>query len=535
MTVVPAPDALRTVQIATLVRDFLTSATQSQIGRPRKCGDDRTRMRSASMSSEVDSPRKMRCGPSTQRCAEIITPPAFPSLPAEDLKPASPASGFTPSVPPLRPQDLSAGPSSLSDLSLAVFLESLYTLEIAPSDGLTPSMLNIGQTEWSAASEMTPSSSSAQGSCQSSEYADSAFLNDNLVYSVPSDLRWWNLAWALPSQQGGHSASSLTTTQDTHSRFVPTPERVAPPVASTNSASPAVPLEAAPSSSSCCTSKIKEERTPPPAVDDDLHEKVHCVPNPTGPGCSCLCESDVALLSLQRSLRSGPLAMDEKQTSTDSKVDVASSLVFTLSMSQAITKKCACSADCPTCKKDPSYEISAGLLISTALQIYARALKVFQEVLVSEGSTSCGCTSSGSCKQCPCSSNPRNGSRSLAKEDAGVEVRIGDFVPTSQNARKIALYAMKLELLDLERALAHVQQVAQQSLPAPPDAVGEAPPQAPSGSCCAKKSADLKIPKRNTPLRLNPIDQLIIRKLHVQLSEVLQTVENLEANETRYV
>lgn len=525
--------AHRMAPIATLVCDSLTPATQSQFGRPRKGGDDRTRMRSASMSSEVDSPRKMHCGPSMLRTAETMTPPAFPSLPAESLKPASPASSFTPPAPPLRSQDLNTGPSSLSDLSLAVFLESLYTLEIAPSDGLTPSMLNIGQGEWNAASETGASSSQVQGQSPANEFADSAFLNDNLVYSVPSDMRWWNLAWALPSQEGGNSESSPTAPQP--APLATGPVQDPPPVASTSSVASAAVPEATPVSS-CCSSKIKKEPTPPPvAMDDDLHEKVHCVPNPTGPGCSCLCESDVALLSLQRSLRNGPLAMDEKQNRVDSKADVASSLVFTLSMSQAITKKCACSADCPTCKKDPSYEISAGLLISTALQIYARALKVFQEVLVSEGSTSCGCTSSGSCKQCPCSSNPRKAPRNLAKEDAGVEVRIGDFTPTSQNARKIALYAMKLELLDLERALAHVQQVAQQSLPGPRDVVAEALPHAPSGSCCAKKTAEPKIPKRNTPLRLNPIDQLIIRKLHVQLSEVLQTVENLEANETRHV
>ena len=44
-------------------------------------------------------------------------------------------------APPPANQEMTA-PSSLSDLSLAVFLESLYTLEIAPADGLTPNMLS---------------------------------------------------------------------------------------------------------------------------------------------------------------------------------------------------------------------------------------------------------------------------------------------------------------------------------------------------------------------------------------------------------
>ena len=35
--------------------------------------------------------------------------------------------------------------STLSDLSLAAFVESLYTLEIAPSDGLTSSILGASE------------------------------------------------------------------------------------------------------------------------------------------------------------------------------------------------------------------------------------------------------------------------------------------------------------------------------------------------------------------------------------------------------
>ncbi len=74
----------------------------------------------------------------------------------------------------------------------------------------------------------------------------------------------------------------------------------------------------------------------------------------------------VALLSVKQVLR------DEPASATDT-------IQLTLTASQAITAQCACSTDCPTCQSDPSTEISASLLVSTALQIYARAVRILRE------------------------------------------------------------------------------------------------------------------------------------------------------------
>lgn len=483
----------------------------------------------------MDSPRKVLCNYDLRMSASAPETPEPPSV-QEPGQTAAPTNTPLPLDAPSPAMQEMTAPSTLSDLSLAVFLESLYTLEIAPSDGLTPNMLStapVSNEEWGGMSVPDAMNGIAQfhetlgplpASSPGAEYAESAFLQDDLVYSVPSDMRWWNLAWALPHP------SQDTDSHETRSSDVGTPYSEK---AESHPMSP-VPEPSAPAAEDppkpCCSSKeTSSVSAVPREYPVGKHDKVHCVPNPTGPGCSCLCESDLALLSLQRSLRSGPLAWDDLHNDETSRANAASSLVFTLSMSQSITKKCACSADCPTCKKDPSYEVSAGLLISTALQIYARALKVFQEVLISNGNGGCGCTASGTCTACPCNAEPR---RVRAGEEPGVvDVRIGDFLPTPKNARKIALYAMKLELYDLERALAHVQDVAQRSLPHPPDTMKQVPPDAPPGACCAKKHLRRNHSKPRAPLRLNPIDQLIIRKLHAQLDEVLKTVENLEANE----
>lgn len=528
-TVKCALDVLRMAQTVILVRDLLILATQARIGRPRK-SEERSRIRPFPSNNELERPSKAQC---CNPISENLDSGASPSLQSMTMKnPTHPAPSMDFQTDLSRNQGTISAPSSLSDLSLAVFLESLYTLEIAPSDGLTPNMLSLpGQQNTHEPNNMNTLTTNSDPSAGVA-YADSALLGNSLVYSVPSDLQWWNLAWSFPGQNESATTPNVDSKNGGTTALEPA-HKAKEPIDVQSSAAMHAPVESN-QASHCCASKVKQESHAPSSPAHATHEKVHCVPNPTGPGCSCLCESDVALLSLQRSLRHGPLAVDEPRAGEQMREDAASSLVFTLSMSQAITKKCACSADCPTCKKDPSYEVSAGLLISTALQIYARALKVFQEVLVSDGSSKCVCSDYGTCKNCHCSASVRKSQRGLTGEDNSIEVRIGDFIPTSQNARKIALYAMKLELLDLERALAHVQDVSQQSL-VNLEALPETPRDINTGSCCASKVPDNQHLKRSTPLRMNPIDQLIIRKLHVQLSEVLQTVENLEANEKRPV
>lgn len=406
-------------------------------------------------------------------------------------------------------------PSSLSDLSLAVFLESLYTLEIASADGFSSSMLKTNDSPGSQEASGTYSSmhtpslgadSPMSGSSTSelaggmppfasdSSYAESAFLRTDLVYSVPSDMRWWNVAWSLPD--------AGVTTEDFASRAAHIPDPVSPRTMLHDAPSDGE-TDVAPAKR-CCSSHGKPSPVPAPSVG---HDTVHCVPNPNAPGCSCLCGSELALLSLQRSLQASPLAQD----ALGEDVEAASSLVFTLKMSQSITKQCTCSVDCPTCRTNPAHGVHAELLISTALQIYARALKVFQEVLISDRNDRCGCANGAPCAACPCTATARPPKRE--GYGSGVDVRIGDFWPTPKNARKIALYAMRLELYDLERALAHVQDRAQQSL-TPRTVPGERGTKAP------------------TPLLLNPIDQLVIRKLHTQLHEVLRTVETMEGAES---
>ena len=72
---------------------------------------------------------------------------------------------------------------------------------------------------------------------------------------------------------------------------------------------------------------------------------------------------------------------------------------------------------------------------------------------------------------------------------------------------------MKLELYDLERALARVCDTARHSRLACTSASVE--------------SIQGLVPKGESALRVNPLDQLVLRKLHQQLSELLHTIENM--------
>ena len=211
------------------------------------------------------------------------------------------------------------------------------------------------------------------------------------------------------------------------------------------------------------------------------HETVYCVPNPNGQGCMCLCDTNPALLSLDHRLNARSNTVH----------DASSSLVFTLSYIQEVTSKCHCSTDCPTCRRNPSTGATTSLLISTALQIYARALQIVRNVLVGNN-TICTC---GVGQSCMCRGS---------EEERLLDVSIGGFRPSARNGRKIAMYAMKLELHDLERALARVSVAAQ----------------SPSFTAVTHGTAP--------SLRINPVDQLVIRKLHQQLGEVRRTVESLQ-------
>lgn len=111
-----------------------------------------------------------------------------------------------------------------------------------------------------------------------------------------------------------------------------------------------------------------------------------------------------------------------------------------------------------------------------------------------------------------------------------MEVRIGDYTPSPQNTRKIALYALKLELIDLERALARVQNAAMHPLQVSHavNAMKHASDEASRSCCVSKAHPDSEDGAQTANLHLNPVDQLVIRKLHEQLNEVLHAVERME-------
>ena len=260
---------------------------------------------------------------------------------------------------------------------------------------------------------------------------------------------------------------------------------------------------------SCCSkgaeSKVveaKDQAGPSHSRVSPTLSKVHCVPNPSGKGCTCLCDMSVALLSVKRTLREtsrvgSGLEVEGGQSvatgpgsgrTTGAAAAAAATtqtIQLTLSASQAIAAQCACSADCPTCRSDPSTEVSASLLVSTALQIYARAVRTLRDGLTA-------------------------GSGSLG---GGLDVRIGEYRPAAWNSRKIALFAMKLELRDLSRALGKISRMANQTR-ALEARDGE-------GQGAEEKAA--------SPTWMNPIDQLVIKKLNQQLGELLSTIESLEA------
>ncbi|KAJ9474027.1 Zn(2)-C6 fungal-type domain-containing protein [Pseudozyma hubeiensis] len=230
--------------------------------------------------------------------------------------------------------------------------------------------------------------------------------------------------------------------------------------------------------------------------------KVHCVPNPSGKGCTCLCDMSVALLSVKQVLReTDPHKADTKHSfATDT-------IQLTLTASQAIAAQCACSADCPTCQSDPSTEISASLLVSTALQIYARAVRILREGFAATSRTKAANGDSA-----------ESGAAAVQSFFGGLDVTIGTYKPSASNAKKIALYAIKLELKDLRRALGKISRMAQ-SFGAVSATVEKA------GNLESEEDGKAEAGKQQG---MNPIDQLVILKLYRQLTELLKTVEGLE-------
>lgn len=298
---------------------------------------------------------------------------------------------------------------------------------------------------------------------------------------------------------------------------------------------------AAPPKRSCCSGKsadakdepgtptdaIKKETTPGATTNDDTtpppphthaSPRVHCVPNPSGTGCTCLCESDVCLLRVRRTLSTSP---ERERDGSDGRPQIPS-LHLTLSASQAISASCACSSTCPTCKFHPSSSaFNASLLISLSLQIYARAVRILRDGFAEDGN--------------------------------GLEIKIGGYRPRKENAKKIALLAMRLELTDLERGMAKVWSVAVgQGIEVEPSVGGseeEAAAQKRLQSVMdhnggtgggggdslagalqtaprdARSNAATK-PERDR--RLAPIDRIVIRKLREQLKEMIVRVGALE-------
>lgn len=478
--------------------------------------------------------------------------------------------------------------STLSDLSLAAFVESLYTLEIAPSDGLTSSMLGASvksagalYPEQSMVPDLTANSyflnenkSSEQGDWPNQmEFAESAFLDERLAFSVPSDMRWWNTAWSLPHSYESMLSSSPESNKDMNSKFdvmspleIPHVSSPTTPQATTFTTSgknspgkQAIESSLGPvpetigaisdkkfdlllPSYSCLNGYCNHTDgiSPSPVTkmsstleshvtDHEKHcrDKVHCVPSPDGTHCSCTSSTGLSFLSLERSIRSRIQATDHEADKSPEK-KALSSLVFTLTMSQSVSKQCTCSTDCPTCKSSPSYKSNGAILISTALQIYARALQLFHEMLASDGTHTCSCSGPrGTCDAaCGCCARA---TRTDAVQSS-MEVRIGDYIPSAQNSRKIALYALKLELLDLQRAMARVQRVSMQPLQHRPGTFNASDTNNAS-QCCGLAKTQESSGHAASALLLNPFDQLVIRKLHSQLNEALHAVEQMEVQD----
>jgi hypothetical protein len=430
------------------------------------------------------------------------------------------------------------GGPTLTDLGLAVFLESLDTLEINPEDGLTPNMLASlsGQT---ASSTAFPSGDLQKADQQRAMTSLSlANMQGSTSYAVPADFSWADSSWidrhtslhsfeepasqALPrstfsaagqevwprGEEAGMGQAELRTLNGTLLR--PAPSCCSSKSEKATRYSPKDPSGMCPKTGKpgCCC--VKDEDDQFVDVPDNSNLRVHCVPDPTGRGCTCLCDVSVALINVRTTLRRQ--AQDEERvdqsTAQGNAKNAASTLQLTLSASQAVAAQCACSASCPTCRTDPSTSLSASLLVSTALQIYVRAVRTLRQGF---GATN---------------DDPTTGASDEAGEKAlrhfhpsGSEwdVSIGNYKPKARNAKRIALFAMKLELRDLRDAISKVSRAA-------------------NASTCLELENERGTEDASRPASastlfdggINPIDQVVIRKLHQQLGDLLRTVETIE-------
>lgn len=458
---------------------------------------------------------------------------------------AVPSYGMTPSssspatFETVRPSGIDDAPN-LSDLGLAAFLESLDTLEINKEDGLTSTMLEALATsslkEDIANAQLhqqsfLPSLSSSINSIQ-----NTSNLQGSTSYAVPADLSWADSSWL--DQISAQSTLSLDKMNRTripesfiHDRH-PTPISINRMKVDHQKRVTSSPQ--AEKARSCCCGKEdasfskgseqmqNSQQQEPTSRSENSSTRVHCVPDPNGKGCTCLCDVSVALINVRATLRQTKEDQSERLCSMIRNDDkrAASTLQLTLSASQAVTAQCACSASCPTCRSDPSTSLSASLLVSTALQIYIRAVRTLRQGF--------GASDSGS------SLNETIGGMENGHVHAtGSEwdVSIGQYKPKATNARRIALFAMKLELRDLRDAIAKVSRAASRS-----GAVmtNEKESLSKKGFCSTSTASELQHAESaqsahsSMEAGINPVDQVVIRKLHQQLGDLLRTVEGIE-------
>lgn len=366
---------------------------------------------------------------------------------------------------------------TLSDLGLAAFLQSLDTLEINNEDGLTPNMLQALQGGTSFSSAALQAQTGQGPTSVPSLYPTTTQLSlgsllemqSGTSYAVPADLSWADPSWL----QSGVST------------FAPMPPEA---ISSPQMVKSEGPCAKTGEASCCCSGSSQDEATPraTQAIASTEQQRVHCVPNPNGKGCTCLCDVSVALINVRATLRQAKEhAQDDDSTLHlanrvigSTKGAAASTLHLTLSASQAVADQCACSASCPTCRSDPNTSLSASLLISSALQIYIRAVRTLRQGF---GANHDGVTP-----------NPGN----------EWDVSIGQYRPKPHNAKRISLFAMKLELRDLRDAIAKISNAASASL------------------IEANWSQASEV--------VAPIDSIVIRKLHHQITQLLSTVEGIE-------
>ncbi|PWN44861.1 hypothetical protein IE81DRAFT_241205 [Ceraceosorus guamensis] len=529
----------------------------------------------------------------------------------------------------------SASPN-LDNLAVAAFLNSLDTLEIGSSDGLTTGMINAWPDSLATANDAFrsnggPSSSSAAAAIAPTTRHSSA-MDKDVSYAVPADFSWWNPTWLDQSAGSSHGAAAQNllvseATREGQQRNVKgssgststlglTGQPVEPAWESPRSwprgidggmgqgelrtseavfvgtgwqghgrlreevtQGDSVSQQPSPASTSIVTAganAIKDEQCPvtgapgcccgaqgaslqtghesstpgtakgsksAPSVAESRSShshnsssskssghRVHCVPNPSGKGCTCLCDVSVALLSVRATLRAADQTVssssqsqrrDGRSSSGSANYNAArergQTLHLTLSASQAVSAQCACSADCPTCRSDPSTKMSAGLLVSTALQIYARAVSTLRQGF---GLSSAAASSTTTATQ---------GSTSTPTPEW--DIRIGSYRPSPVNARRIALFAMRCELKDLRDALGKVSAAADRRTNLVEPIANRLEQSQSQGS----ERADAHQASTNGELdeeeSINPVDQLVIRKLHSQLGELLRTVEELSTGE----